>query len=609
MKKLITILIAGLFTLASYGQSGVAHYTGIKLGDGAGATTAYNLVSTNSYVIEKVGSTYYARPGIGTNLTAYSGANPTVLVQSAMDASSGGKYRKTIYFKNYIIGMDSLAFNHDSITFDGPSDRSAGLQLKASYDLNKTRPRGFIWLRNSKHIIIKNLTIDGNKSNQTKQWSPGNTSSHLTGIMGSRWEDGQPDWYRPDYFLMENCTVQNFTQDGVDIGGANGIILRDCTFKDNDENNFSITQSCTNTLVTHCVLEGSNSVSGTIMGDAKYANNTVEHCDVRNASGSTGTAWGLGMEAAPHGCKIIDCTIIGSNFKTGIGLGIGSRNCEISGNRIFNILGSSGTGILVHADSGSVIKNNIINQVSLEGFGIALCGGTKMVIDANYSSSLLGTASLYLSDWGGLYSTNNIIKNNTFTNLHGFGINIETSNNNNIFLTNIVNGDGWGDVTNGSTGTIWNNNWGVKTGGILYSRGVNFSTIPTVTKIIGGVGVTGCDFNFATAANVTEQVINLGAIVPAGARILNVSTYTTEVFTGATSLVAETGSASSGAQFIASATIYAANAVTATAAGGVFIAAPLSTATTIYVSATPGANWSGVTAGKMTVYVTYIPYN
>lgn len=59
---------------------------------------------------------------------------------------------------------------------------------------------------------------------------------------------------------------------------------------------------------------------------------------------------------------------------------------------------------------------------------------------------------------------------------------------------------------------------------------VVFSNIKTIKKTIGGVGVAGCDFNFATAANVTEQVIDLGSIIPALARILDIKTHTPAVF-------------------------------------------------------------------------------
>jgi len=132
-----------------------------------------------------------------------------------------------------------------------------------------------------------------------------------------------------------------------------------------------------------------------------------------------------------------------------------------------------------------------------------------------------------------------------------------------------------------------------------------YKSVQTIKKTIGGIGVT-ADFNFTTAEDQVEQVIDLGAIVPAKARIVDVVTYTDEVFTGAVSLAAETGTTSSGDELIASATIYATDAITATANSGAFIQTPSATAKHIYVSATPGANWSAVTAGKVSVYVTFI---
>jgi hypothetical protein len=64
----------------------------------------------------------------------------------------------------------------------------------------------------------------------------------------------------------------------------------------------------------------------------------------------------------------------------------------------------------------------------------------------------------------------------------------------------------------------------------LTHQGVPFSNVKTVKKTIGGVGVAGCDFNFTTAANASAQNINLGSIIPALARVLDVKTFTREAF-------------------------------------------------------------------------------
>jgi hypothetical protein len=139
-------------------------------------------------------------------------------------------------------------------------------------------------------------------------------------------------------------------------------------------------------------------------------------------------------------------------------------------------------------------------------------------------------------------------------------------------------------------------------------KGIACSNVKTVKITIGAVGVAGCDKNFTTAANTNEQVIDLGAIVPALARVLDVKTRTEVAFAGTSlsALVMETGNSSSGAQFIASATIMAANAITAANLTTMSVA-PAAAASKVYCAATPtGANWSAITAGKVAVYVTYI---
>lgn len=138
-------------------------------------------------------------------------------------------------------------------------------------------------------------------------------------------------------------------------------------------------------------------------------------------------------------------------------------------------------------------------------------------------------------------------------------------------------------------------------------NGLNCVKVKSVT--IGAPGVSGCDANFAADANTTEQVISFTDLFPAKALIKSVFSITDSAFTfsgGATTLVAEAGSSSSGNQFISSATIYAANAVTNNAAGSSPLAAPSTSAVSLHVAATPGANWSTMTGGKVTYFVEYL---
>jgi len=216
----------------------------------------------------------------------------------------------------------------------------------------------------------------------------------------------------------------------------------------------------------------------------------------------------------------------------------------------------------------------------------------------------------------------------------------------------------------------------------LIHEGIAFSNLKTAKVLIGAVGVEDCDFNFATANNVTEQPIDLGAIVPAFARVIDVKTVTEAAFAAAATaiaswsvdtnvctiitaanhgivstnsvviagmtetaingthtatrvddttftiplthadatttadatgtvvhtamtLVAETGNATSGAQFIASATIKALNAITAANLTTMNVA-PSAAASKVWVSATPESKWDHITTGQLAVYVSYL---
>lgn len=128
----------------------------------------------------------------------------------------------------------------------------------------------------------------------------------------------------------------------------------------------------------------------------------------------------------------------------------------------------------------------------------------------------------------------------------------------------------------------------------------------TVKLTIGGVGVEDVDFNFVTAENQVEQVIDLGAIIPELARIVDVFAITNDEFTGAVSLGIEVGTTTGTNNLIASADLSGIGALTQIATGSLPKVDISSSVSKIFVSGTPGANWSLVTAGKLTIYISYI---
>jgi len=139
-----------------------------------------------------------------------------------------------------------------------------------------------------------------------------------------------------------------------------------------------------------------------------------------------------------------------------------------------------------------------------------------------------------------------------------------------------------------------------------------FAEKKLVTKkfTIGAVGVVGCDFNFASANNTTAQPIDLGGIIPAYARIIDVVAITSTTFagTGISAFGVTIGTSSGGTEIITSANLITAAAINQCAVGaGYTLIAITAAAKHIFIGGAPtGGNWSALLAGKLTIYVTFL---
>jgi len=131
-------------------------------------------------------------------------------------------------------------------------------------------------------------------------------------------------------------------------------------------------------------------------------------------------------------------------------------------------------------------------------------------------------------------------------------------------------------------------------------------TLRTIKVTVGAPGFGGTDFNFTSAANQSEQSIDLGALIPAKGRLVDIFVFTDAVFSNAVSLAADLGVTSGGDELITSGTIYAANAILASANAGAFILTPSASDQHVFINVTPGANWDAFSAGSISVYVSII---
>lgn len=139
-----------------------------------------------------------------------------------------------------------------------------------------------------------------------------------------------------------------------------------------------------------------------------------------------------------------------------------------------------------------------------------------------------------------------------------------------------------------------------------------FFTAKTLYYTVGTLGVTGCDYNFVTAANHTEQVVQLGggAVIPAKSRVIDVIVYCVDGLNGAITATVDVGSSSGGTEYIAAGNCDDTAEIVGLTAGAGPIATSLSaTAASVYFAVDPDANWSTHTNGKWEIFVTYLDYS
>ena len=133
----------------------------------------------------------------------------------------------------------------------------------------------------------------------------------------------------------------------------------------------------------------------------------------------------------------------------------------------------------------------------------------------------------------------------------------------------------------------------------------------TLKFVIGRFGVANCDFNFAAAADHVQQNLDLGAIIPARSKVVDVQLVCTEAVVGVTDITFAIGNASAGAQFVAALSCNALNEVVGWILGTLLIPVVVNwaAATHVWLGADPTDNtWNLMTAGQWEFFVTYMNY-
>jgi hypothetical protein len=146
-------------------------------------------------------------------------------------------------------------------------------------------------------------------------------------------------------------------------------------------------------------------------------------------------------------------------------------------------------------------------------------------------------------------------------------------------------------------------------------NGVSMAGIYTIQKGIALLGyAVGYDFYLpVAAANHTAYNLDLGAIIPARSKVLDIQIVASNDFVnsaGASDITIAAGNASAGAQFIVAASCDTQNEVVGVINPALPVAVVMSytAATKVWLSFDPDQNWATTTNGEWRVYITYITY-
>jgi parallel beta-helix repeat protein len=568
-------------------------------------------VQGNSYIVEEINGVYHGFVNKGLGLPDYHNVNFVTLMNTLITALGtlapvGGKILiKRGLYDNL---MGHINITEDNITIEGEGKWQTILKLADDWDAAEPYPTtAFIHCENNNHYFtLKNVELDGNGLNQT-------FINNLPNPLVARcyavniWNAGAS----PFYALIENCYVHDFTVNGITVAGTYNIV-RDCKVENNYAN-----QITTSGASIGCKVHDNYCAGGADVNIALYGTNTQCYDNyLGNMAGTAGTTnsydsmdiEGGNGALKPNHIHIHDNFINSHDAIHGIACYFQSDNLKIEDNFIVDInrAGATCFGIYLNdARKASITGNKIMN---VDDYGIALYNSVDCFINGNHVD-IAGAATAGIS----LNTTSyrHIVSANFISNTNGYGLMVGAGCNDNKFYGNYIRGN-WADVNMSltATGIIFENNYGYLTGGdIVVGKGQSTGMVVTKRLVLGAPAVASCDFNFASVADQLQQNINLGNIVPAKARVLQVEIVCVAAI-NVGDILMSAGNVSAGVQFITAGSVNALNEVR-----GVDLAATVmpvmnyAAASNIWIGGDPDNNWNTINTGKWNIFVTYIQYN
>jgi hypothetical protein len=428
----------------------------LPIADTTAMLDPYKLFPFDYYVYESDGTVYaLPHPKRYGTLEKSSGSILSTVLNDIIDKDS----LKIYIAEGLYDDSDTIMVSYDYIHIEGAGMDKTVLKLKDNFDASITRNYGLIQVRKTDQSYhtgnsVKNLTLDGNRTNQTKMsWGgddPGDPAGITNGIL----------IYRNYNFVIENVHVVGFYNDGIETLESPDATILNCRVDSIGWNGITINQKSVRNRVEGCYVTHCGDVGIDIQASGCIVhNNRLANMDGMNGSGNTRSA--IAIENYPKNVTISNNTIHGGDSTlTGIASNARTPGSATNALIIGNNIDSCSVGIYMASDS-SYILNNIITgyqnktywhdstSTSSTGVGISVTAGKYNVINSNLTRP--GQTNKYgirLHYSGSYYATHNTVTNNIIFNdasLPGIGIS-HANCTYNVIANNISNGEYGNDV-------------------------------------------------------------------------------------------------------------------------------------------------------------------
>lgn len=498
MKKILIPLLLFISVTASAQyraliEKDTVNLVGTKTNVNAKADTS-SITQTPDYIIEKVGSTYYARPGFKSGLPAYSNASFNTVITSAMgNLTSGGS---VLIKRGSYTGLNFITVPYSNIIIGGEGN-STILKLNDNSDVSVSSPTGLIIVGSGvNNVTIQNLQLDGNQTNQSKIDNNASTTARLSGVYSVA-----------NYTTVKNCYIHDFTQYGFyAAGSATYNSVDHCKLENSGWNQSTFDENTSNCSITNSEIIGGGDVGISVYGVNHTINGNTVH-GVSTLHGSTGSMWGIGTEVGgavnSSGTFITNNKVYGVSMKKGIVTAV-SNHITINGNHIDSILTANAIGIDIISGADNVITNNTVYNIGKYGIHLDASTGNKISNNHLYD---IGSIGLLGEAFGGDKVDSNTISGNTIK-ANSVGLRL-TGGDNNIVQSNTLYGVGSDDFDETSTNTRKTNNWGVKTNGWLSGKEDKSNLHITGLNAMGStIKATGIALPLMTLANGNSTLIS-----------------------------------------------------------------------------------------------------